>query len=389
VIVSDAYEAGARPGDVTIVAHDIGSVGGMERVLSELILGLRAAGHHVTVIARTCVLPPGSGVEFHRIRGPARPFLVAYPWFLLAGSLALRRWRRGLVQETGAIVVGHVDVIAIHYCHQVGPVTASRQTRMFRWHVRLVGLVNRVCERVAVAAARSATLVCVSEGVAEEMREHFPRDAGRVLTIHNGVDTDAFAPGPRASDAAELRARLGIPENRLLALFVGGEWERKGLRPLLEALAKSPEWSLLVAGSGDRASYAKLVASLGLEQAVHWLGVTEDVAPLYAAADVFVLPTSYETFSLVSFEAAASGVPVLATPVNGVRELVRDGVNGFLIGRDPAEIAARLAELAADPEMRVRLGAAARRSALEFSWARMVRDHADLYRRLEAPRSAA
>src|SRR5579862_1361475 len=78
--------AGERAGEITIVAHDIGPVGGMERVLSELILGLRERGHEITVIARTCELPAQAGVRFRRVRGPARPFLLAYPWFLLAGS---------------------------------------------------------------------------------------------------------------------------------------------------------------------------------------------------------------------------------------------------------------------------------------------------------------
>ena len=62
-----------RAGEVTIVAHDIGPVGGMERQLSELLIGLRALGHRVTVIARSCELPEGSGVVFHRVRAPGRP----------------------------------------------------------------------------------------------------------------------------------------------------------------------------------------------------------------------------------------------------------------------------------------------------------------------------
>src|SRR5580693_2569519 len=110
--------------DVTIVAHDIGSVGGMERQLTELLLGLRQLGHNVTVIARTCDLPPESGVVFHRVRAPGRPFLLAYPWFMVSGTLAVRRRRRGVVQATGAIVLNRVDAIAVHYCHQVGPANA-------------------------------------------------------------------------------------------------------------------------------------------------------------------------------------------------------------------------------------------------------------------------
>src|ERR1700675_1575236 len=86
----------ARQPAVTIVAHDVGAVGGMERVLAELALGLRSRGHEVTVIARTCELPANAGVIFHRVRGPGRPFLLGYPSFMVMGSLAVRRWRRGV-----------------------------------------------------------------------------------------------------------------------------------------------------------------------------------------------------------------------------------------------------------------------------------------------------
>jgi UDP-glucose:(heptosyl)LPS alpha-1,3-glucosyltransferase len=372
----------SSPSDVTIVAHDIGSVGGMERVLAELIVGLRGLGHRVTVIARTCELPEDTGAEFHRVWAPGRPFLLAYPWFLVAGSLATRRWRRGVVQATGAIVLNRVDVIAVHYCHQVGPANPSRSTRLFRAHVRLVAHLKRIGERLCFRTSRSARFVCVSEGVADEVREHYPELAGGVLTIHNGVDTDAFAPGLRREEARALRARLEIDEERLVAVLVGSEWERKGLRPLIQALALAPDWDLVVAGGGERERYQQLADSLGVGGAVHWLGVTSDIQLVYQLADAFVLPTSYETFSLVTFEAAASGLPILATPVSGVRELIRDGQNGFLIDRDPTRIAERLTSLAAEPQLRSRLGREARRSAVEFSWEEMVAKHHVLYAEL-------
>jgi glycosyltransferase involved in cell wall biosynthesis len=373
--------------EVTIVAHDVGSVGGMERQLAELALGLRGMGLAVTVIARTCELPAGTGIVFRRVRAPGRPFLLAYPWFMVAGSLALRRWRRGVVQATGAIVCNRVDAIAVHYCHQVGPANPSRSVLVFRWHVRIVGLVKRLGERLGYRPGRASAFVCVSEGVAAEMREHYPRLRERLVTIHNGVDTEAFAPGARAAEARALRESLGIAVERPVAVLVGSEWERKGLEPLIRALAQAGEWSLAVAGDGDRQRYQALADSLGVGAGLHWLGVVADIPPVYGMADAFVLPSSYETFSLVTFEAAASGLPILATPVNGVRELIRDGENGFLIAREAPQIAARLRELAADRELRERLGAAARRSALEFSWTRMVAAHRELYARL-APSSS-
>lgn len=372
----------AAPCELTIVAHDIGPVGGMERVLYHLITGLRRRGHPVTVIGRVCDLPPDSGVIFRRVPGPGRPFLLAYPWFLLAGSIAVRRWRRGVVQATGAIVLNQVDAISVHYCHQAGVATPSRTTPVTRVYIRVVAALNRVCERLCYELNRSAVFVCVSDGVADEMRRHYPAAADRVMTIHNGVDTDSFTPGSRAGEAAEMRARLGIAPERLTAAFVGSEWERKGLEPAIRALAQAPDWDLVVAGAGDRERYEHLAASLGVAGAVHWLGVSRDVPLVLAMADALVFPTAYEAFPLVALEAAASGLPILATPVNGVRELIEDGLSGLLIERDPSSIAAGLGRLAADPALRERIGAAARQAVLQFSWDRMVQRHHELYQRL-------
>ena len=395
---------------VTIVAHDIGPVGGMERQLAELALGLRRAGHEVQAIARTCELPADAGVVFRRVRGPSRPFVVAYPWFALVGSLLVWRHRRGVVQATGAIVLNRVDAISVHCCHQVHRASPNRPLPLLRWYVGAVGLIARVCERLCFRSNRAARFVCVSDGVAAEMCEHFPELSDRVVAIHNGVDTGAFAPGTRASEARALRERLGLaparsvigpetvgaaseriagaretveaPPERLVLAFVGGDWGHKGLRTVIEALAHAPEWHLVVAGRGHVAPYQQLADSRGVGEAVHWLGVVRDMPVIYELADAFVLASGYETFSLVTFEAAASGLPIVATPVNGVCELIEDGRNGFLLAPEARAIAERLRRLAADPALRERLGAAARRSVLAFSWEEMVIKHEALYERL-------
>jgi UDP-glucose:(heptosyl)LPS alpha-1,3-glucosyltransferase len=208
--------------EITIVAHDIGPIGGMEKVLAELVSGLCRRGHEVAVIARTCELPPGVSVEFHRVRGPARPFLIGYPWFMLVGSLVLARWRRGLVQATGSLVANRVDVISVHWCHQVESLSPSRPSLIFRLNIRLVTPLLRVTERLCFFRNRRAMFVCVSEGSAQEIRDHYPELAGNVRTIQNGVDAEAFFPGARRADARSLRRRLELNEGRLLAVFVGG-----------------------------------------------------------------------------------------------------------------------------------------------------------------------
>ncbi len=103
--------------------------------------------------------------------------------------------------------------------------------------------------------------------------------AERTLTIYNGIDTADLcarsAPKPRP---VALRSTLDIDEQQLVAVFVGSEWERKGLAPLIRALALAPDWALVVAGEGDEARYRELADSLGVGKTVRWLGVTDDVA---------------------------------------------------------------------------------------------------------------
>ncbi|HWX96127.1 MAG TPA: glycosyltransferase family 4 protein [Solirubrobacteraceae bacterium] len=370
--------------DVTIVANDVGAVGGMERQLAELAVGLSRLGHNVTVIARTCELPEGAEVSFHRVWGPRRPFLIAYLWFLLAGSVVVWRRRRGIVQTAGAVVLNRVDTITVHCCHQVYGEAPSANNSLARGYARLARRLKQVAERLCFRINDRAALVCVSNGVAEEIREHYPNAEGRVMTIHNGVDLAAFARGARRHEALALRASLAISEGTLVLAFVGGNWEQKGLRSVIEALPRAPGWDLVVAGHGSTGRFQELARSLAVEARVHWLGVMRDIQVVYELADAFVLPSSYETFSLVTFEAAAYGLPILATAVSGVRELIEDGRTGFLITPDPAAIAERLLQLAADPALRTRLGRAARESSLGFGWDKMVASHHELYARLAA-----
>ena len=126
-----------------------------------------------------------------------------------------------------------------------------------------------------------------------------------------------------------------------------------------------------------------------MHERIRWLGVQREVAPLYAMADAFVLPTSYETFSLATFEAAASGLPLLATPVNGICELLEPGVNGFFVDRRPRASRRSSGSSPATGSRMHEMGRAARRASLRFSWENTVERHHELYRRLAGGRRGA
>jgi UDP-glucose:(heptosyl)LPS alpha-1,3-glucosyltransferase len=372
----------AEPLEVTIVAHDVGGIGGMERQLGELVRGLLDAGDRVTLVARTCAVQPRTGLRWVRVRGPERPFTLAYPWFLVVGTVLTRLRAAGVVHTTGAIVLNRADVTTVHLCHQavrerLEVARVRRATPAYRLNARLAALESRWGERVIYTPGRAKVVVAVSEGVAREVRRFFPRMASRLAVTPNGVDVRRFRPAARKE---AVRAALGLPKDGLQALFIGREWEGKGLRVAVESLLDAPEWRLVVIGEGDRARYAALADAVGVGDRVHFVAPTPDLVPYYQAADVFLLPTGYETFSLVTYEAAACELPLLVTPVSGVEDILRDGVNGYVIDREPSSVAACLRRLAASPALRARMGVAARAAVRDVGWPAMVASYRSHYR---------
>ena len=298
------------------------------------------------------------------------------PWFLLVGSALVRRRARGVVHSTGAIVLNRIGVTTVHLCHhEIGRmpdlIRVARTNRIYRLNGRVASQLSRLAERWCYRPGRVTRLVAVSSGVADELRRHFPDLAGSVSIVPNGVDTTRFRP--------DATGRADESASGLTALFVGGEWEGKGLRFVIEALSGLPSWRLAVVGRGDAERYARLADSHGVADQVSFHGVSGDVASLYRSADAFVLPTAYESFSLVTYEAGASGLPLLVGRVSGVEDLLEDSVNGWFVRRDAKDIRRRLLTLQSDPELRARMGEAARRASLGFTWDRMVAGYERVY----------
>lgn len=188
-------------------------------------------------------------------------------------------------------------------------------------------------------ARRTARIIAVSAPVRNDILRYDGVDPSKVVVIPNGVDPGRFdIPLTRA----EARERLGISAEHFLIGTVGRLEEQKGLRYLLDAVRVLRERGknafLLVAGSGrEEARLREQATRGGIEDAVFFLGARRDVAELYRAMDVFALSSLWEGGPITLLEAMASGLPVVATPVGIVPEIVRDGVTGFLVPlRDPA-----------------------------------------------------
>jgi glycosyltransferase involved in cell wall biosynthesis len=389
-----AHRAPADPTlpTVTIVAHEVGTQGGMERQLGELCRGLLERGHRVVVVARRCELPPHPLLRRVRVPVPARPFALAYPAFFVAGSLAVRRHREGLLHTTGAVVWNRADLSTVHFCHHGfrdadGGSRASRDGPGHRANAAASAWMSRLAERVCLRPTRTRQLVAVSHGVKRELEGLVRERRSEVVVIPNGVDPVRFAPDSRAR--ADVRTRLGLSDDDLVALFVGGDWERKGLRWAIAGVAASAGWHLLVVGDGDELRYRAYARGSGLGNGLHFVGSRPDPARYYASADALLLPTAYEAFPLVALEAAAAGLPLLAGRVSGVEELIEDGENGWFVERDGADIGTRLDALGADRALRRAMGAAARDAGMAYTWDRVVDAYVKLYETLaRAPGTA-
>jgi glycosyltransferase involved in cell wall biosynthesis len=206
----------------------------------------------------------------------------------------------------------------------------------------------------------------------------------RVHVIPNGVDGDRFRP---VDDAGRRRARaaLGLPPEGLVVAFAGRLERVKGADLLLQAWSELDHRGAWLALGGGGPERKQLEALAGANPTIRFLGPMADTAPLYAAADLAVVPSRSEGLSNTLLEAMASGLAVVATAVGGNSEVVEDGRTGRLVAPDPPALAAALASLMNAPTIRARLGqAAASAVRARYDLKTTASAYEALYRRLAA-----
>lgn len=227
--------------------------------------------------------------------------------------------------------------------------------------------------------------IAVSQAVRDGIVSRREAPASHITVIPNGIFPDLGALQP----ASVVRAELGIADSQPLVVSAGRLEPEKNPGLLLEAMAlvtgAVPHAVCVLAGDGSlENALRERTGSLGLGDMVRLPGFCSDVNSLLNAADVFVLPSSVESFGLVLVEAMALEKPVIATQVGGPLEIVADGVTGLLVPpADPAAMAEAIRALLADPERRRAMGEAGRaRFEAQFTAERMARETVEVYRKV-------
>jgi glycosyltransferase involved in cell wall biosynthesis len=318
--------------------------------------------------------------RIHWVRVPAfkRPLALLFLCYHLLAPIyyllhAVRHGERYSVRQMVESNLIFGDVSYSHFCHRAylkyhWPKAKARGIRgWLRWlDHRLHAMVEPYIFR------RVKKIVVPSQGLARELKREYPYAATKIHVIPNPVNLDRML-RPEEFDREAFRNEIKLKQDELTLVFVAlGHYERKGLPLLLEALRRLDGAKirlLVVGGECDLIKrYQARAAEMGLNGRVTFVGKTHDIRPYLWISDAFIFPSYYETFSLVSAEAAAAGLPLMVTQLNGVEEYLSDGENGLLLDRSVEGVERGIVRLLnVSPEHRARLGEQARSAVGRYS----------------------
>jgi len=325
--------------------------------------------------ARGTWLPePGPGLRGRLV------LLARVVWFSTVGTaLAHRRLARAR-RAPGARVVSicHNDVLAgdVYVNHGILRV-AMRARGGYVWRMvrNPLHLFTAARDAVRYRGRTHRVVVNLTSAEREALRATYPHLRAPAVVIGNGVDVTRFAP-PSPAERAAARAAAGVPDGAAHVVFVGHEFDRKGLDLVLEAAADLPDVHVsVVGGTPDMlADVRARVARLETTDRVHLAGRVPDPRPWLHAADALALPSAYEANALVVLEALACGVPVVATPVGYAPDVLDDGRTGWLVDRTVDGVRKGLAAVVAlDDRARLDAARAARATAERHGWDAVAR----------------
>jgi glycosyltransferase involved in cell wall biosynthesis/O-antigen/teichoic acid export membrane protein len=306
---------------------------------------------------------------------PAGPVILRSVLFTgFAGLAYWLRWRgRPALRIAAQGVFPFCEVSYAQFCHRI--FLRDHRADMGGGPLRLVArylihIWGSLTERMAFERAK--TIVVPSEGLAYELQTAYPElVAGKIAIIPNPVNTSYFRK-PDDFRGDSLRLDLGCTANDLLLCFCAlGNFERKGLRSAIEALAElgSPNARLVVVGGkpGEIRQFEKLCTDAKVETRVRFVGMQNDIRPYLWSSDAFLFPSGYEAFPLVCLQAAAARLPLIVTRVYGVDEFMIEGKTGWMVERNAKAIAFAIAQALHNRAEIAAMGLAACHRATEYS----------------------
>ncbi len=350
-----------------VILHADVSRGGAERYSIDLAAALARDGHEVALLATSFnATPTGVGAVELNARGFTR--IGRYERFLDSLDAHLAQTRYDIVHA----------MLPVRRCDVYHPHAGIALAAMKDWNVHFNPRRKAMAqvERELLGGDCPPVVLCLSEYVKSSIREHYSSIDSHLSTLFNAVNLHRFEPANRPA------------RQHVNALIVAQDFQRKGLRQVIEAMAQlsDPRLHLIVVGKEPTGEYEKLAAKLGILGSIRFHGPTTDTRPFYQDADFFVLPTKHDPCSLVVLEALSMGLPVISTRFNGACEIMTTGVHGLVL-TDPEDIDAlsdAMRQLL-DPARRATMSRACLELRPTLSYENHLRTLLEIYQRIMRP----
>lgn len=367
---------------LAIVRQRYNPFGGAERIISRVLPYVEHKGAEVALITRS-----EAGWGARRVLR-VDPFHVGSLWrdwsFARAARAAWRREGFDLVQSHERIPGCDVYRAGDGVHRRWLEIRRETAAPWDAFGMALNPYHRYVCraEKAMFEHPRLRAVICNSKMVREEIRRGFRVAPEKLHVIYNGVDLEHFHPRERVRRRGAARAELGCQPRDTVFLFVGSGFERKGLAAAIDALAAASNESFwLVIAGRDRhlERFQQHARRAGVERRTRFVGGQEDVRPLYAAADCFILPSRYDPFPNTALEALAMGLPAIVSSRCGAAEVIEHGVDGWVCRPDDPKGLGNLLAQADEAVRDGRMSEAARATAERFPMDAMAQRLAQLY----------
>ncbi|MFH1293976.1 MAG: glycosyltransferase family 4 protein [Pseudomonadota bacterium] len=369
---------------IAVVIQRYGLIGGSEGFAYELTERLaQREGAEIHVYAHHW-RQNDSRVHMHRI-----PRLLL-PTFLKPIGFA-RLSNRITSLEPYDIVHGHEWIFGMNVLSLHGIPHRTWMKSIRRKRLSFSALSRTWLEKRCLMAPRTPLILPVSNLVRDELLKAYRIPERRIRVIYPGISAERFHRLDRENCRREIRERHGLLDLDIVILFVGMNFEIKRLDLVLRGVANlvsqgraHQKVKVLVVGKGDIDRYTNLAAHLGISNRLIFAGVTREIEKYYLASDVFAMPSQFDTFGMAVLEAMAGGLPVVITEKVGAKDLVDDGVQGFVLADEPspAELSKKI-DLLMDRERRQKMGRKAREMALLHTWEKTASQVWECYKELK------
>ena len=290
-------------------------------------------------------------IIYHKVHLPAVPNLLRYFLFYHKVKQTIGQSiknKEGFIFQTTQGQFSKSNIAYAHFCHKAYLQLHWRSVKVAGLRKAARYLNHQLNVWMEEKAFKNAEMIVVpSKGLAREIIQFYPATEKKIRTVPNPIDFNFFRKDELTRDI--YRKKLNYTtEDLVIAFSALGDFERKGLGLLLESVSqlkrKNIKFKVLVIG-GKQTEIDLFKANAkraDVEDVTTFVGFHEDIRPFLWSSDIFALPSIYETFSLVSAQAAASGLPLLVTHLNGVEDYLVDNNNGWLVERSVDSIAAKL-----------------------------------------------